>query len=201
MDDTILIVGSGEEVDLTLVQSFDNIACADGGYDAIKGIAKPLFIIGDFDSIKDKPKGIELIEYPEDKDMTDTELAVIEALDREYGNIYMTGINGSRPDHFYGSMELLYKYRKHNLVLFTKMHSIFLMHPDTEYKFDDMKGSEISLFAYSSKAEGFDCRGLKYRLNDIILKKGSTLGVSNVISASKAKIRFEKGYVLCFVQS
>lgn len=202
MDDAILIVGGGEETDLTLIKSFENVACADSGYDTVKDFTHPLFIIGDFDSIKSKPAdNIELIKYPVEKDMTDTELAIIEAIHRGYENIYITGIKGSRPDHFHAVTELLYKYRKKNIVLFTKRHSIFLMHKETDYKFDDMKGSELSLFAYSPSASQFTTQGLKYSLEGISLKRGCPVGVSNRISAKKALVNFRKGYVLCFVQS
>jgi len=57
--------------------------------------------IGDFDSLKDKNilKGLKYLEYPKDKDYSDTDLAVIKALSLNYDEIILTNMLGGRTDH------------------------------------------------------------------------------------------------------
>lgn len=66
--------------------SFDYIIAADSGLEIINDLdLTPNYIIGDFDSLKNKAllkkyKHIETKHFPEDKDFTDTELAMQKAL-------------------------------------------------------------------------------------------------------------------------
>ena len=197
----ILIVGSGENIiSKAKIKSFSHIICADGGYRHVKKIREDCLVIGDMDSIgNDKPKNTIL--FPREKDYTDTELCIKWAIDNTYDNIYITGIYGSRPDHFLASVFLLEKYRKYNLMLLTDRHDIFIIKPFIEYTFSHMTGKEFSLFSLRQKTHLIESHGMKYRLDDIILKRNDTLGVSNRINNADAYLYYEKGLLLCCLEN
>ncbi|MBR2432244.1 MAG: thiamine diphosphokinase, partial [Clostridia bacterium] len=76
---TCYIVGAGEFYGEFTPDSDDLVIAADGGYDSLlnRGI-RPDVLIGDLDSIKEMPNGIELIRHPVKKDETDMHLAYLE---------------------------------------------------------------------------------------------------------------------------
>lgn len=70
---------------------------------------------GDFDSIDKsdyiglKAAGVEMIGYPAEKDMTDSELAVEIAINRGCSRVILLGAIGSRLDHSISNLFLLKK--------------------------------------------------------------------------------------------
>jgi len=50
---------------------------------------------------------VEILKFPAEKDMTDTELAVNTAIDRGYKNIVIIGGTGTRLDHTLSNIFLL----------------------------------------------------------------------------------------------
>ena len=75
------------------------VICADGGYILAKKMGiEPDVIIGDFDTYKSRlPENCEIIRHPEEKDDTDTMLAVKLALNRGFKHIVICGAIGGRP--------------------------------------------------------------------------------------------------------
>lgn len=201
VNEAVLIVGSGEDLpEKSIIKSFSCIVCADGGYDRVKGIVKPIAVIGDMDSIASKiEKGVEVVVSNRQKDETDTELALKWCIDRGYEDIYITGTHGTRPDHFYASIVLLMKYKEHSLHILTDSYDIFIMEEGREYDFSGMKGTEVSLFSVSTKTSGIVSDGFRYEYRNISLSPDNPLGVSNEIIKKNASISFKKGNLLCFV--
>lgn len=117
----IFIFTGGESPDPDAARDFfkhftkpDCIIAADSGLDSYKkyfsnGLVerKPDYLIGDFDSISDRtllddfPDAKREI-HPHDKDWTDSELALMKAvqLKSPVGRVVLIGGNGGRPDHF-----------------------------------------------------------------------------------------------------
>ncbi len=90
--------------------------CADGGYLLAKRMnVVPDVIIGDFDTFSEEelPDNCEIIKHPEDKDDTDTMLAVKLALNRGYKNIVICGAIGGRLDHTFANIQTLRYIMKH----------------------------------------------------------------------------------------
>ncbi len=62
-------------------------------------------MLGDFDSILKEDyenyckAGVEILKYPEEKDATDTEIAIDEGIKRGCRQIILIGVTGSRLDH------------------------------------------------------------------------------------------------------
>lgn len=197
----ILIVGNGENIiSRAKIQSFSHIICADGGYRHVKHIKKDCLVIGDMDSIgSETPKN--LLVFPREKDYTDTELCIQWAIDNGYENVYITGVYGNRPDHFLTAVFLLEKYRKHNIMLLTGAHDIFIIKPFIEYTFSHMTGKGVSFFSLRPVTKIIESDGMKYSLNGITLRQKDPMGVSNRISSADAYLYYEKGLLLCCLEN
>jgi len=95
----------------------DAVICADGGLRHVRplGVA-PDLITGDFDSVcgalldEYRDGGVPIERLPVEKDFTDTETAVERAVGRGCGAVLILGALGSRADHVYANLQLLFKY-------------------------------------------------------------------------------------------
>ncbi len=179
------------------------IICCDGAARHLaKTKIKPDIVLGDMDSLEPfflesfKKKGIKTIEYPVQKNFTDTELALDYALKLNPKKIYIWGALGGRIDHILGNVFLLVKGKKAN----TETHLIdeyaqtFLS--QEEVIFNDAVGCTVSLLALTPKVDGITLSGFAYPLNNETLLMGETRGLSNYIKESTAKVRFTSGELL-----
>jgi len=160
----------------------------DSGADHINFMGlRPNLIIGDFDSISKSTENdfskVEKLVYPSDKDMTDGELALREAIKRGYKEIVFFGSMGGRIDHLLQNILLLeladslgacatIEYDKGTLELLTKNK--------LEVVFKVAKGNTVSLIPVSDVVEGVSTDGLKFSLKNAKIERGSSLGISNV---------------------
>ncbi len=198
-----MIIGAGERIcPLDTIKAFSDVICADGGYKHIKNIIKPTLIIGDFDSlsIKNVPKYIHVKSYPKKKDETDIELAIIHSIDEGFDSLYVTGVTGSRDDHFITALSLLEKYKKTEIHILTEEYDIFIMNKMRKYSFVNMKNSQVSFLSVTEKTAHIVSNGLEYEYNGNSLSRNNPIGVSNRIVKNNAELKFEKGLVLCFLK-
>ncbi len=198
MNKNIIIVSNGRFGDASFFKKkFSEMAdrliiCCDGAaQNLIKTKIKPDIVLGDMDSLEPfllsnfKKEEIKIIEYPAQKDFTDTELALDYALKLNPEKIYILG-----------NVFLLLKGKKAN----TETHLIdeyaetFL--PQEEVFFNDAVGCTVSLLSVSPKVEGITLHGFAYPLNNETLRMGETRGLSNYIKESPAKINFASGDLL-----
>ena len=149
--------------------------------------------VGDFDSVTKEEK--ELIAkyaeavalYPEEKDKTDTELAVDMALSYNPEKIIIYGGIGARIDHTYANMLLL---KKGNIVQIDESHKVYVLHPgkysiENHYKY-------ISFFALED-VKKIALTGFNYPLEKELLNTFDPLCISNQGSGT---VSFEKGLLL-----
>jgi len=209
MNKNIIVVSNGRFGDASFFKKkFSEMAdrliiCCDGAaQNLIKTKIKPDIVLGDMDSLEPfllsnfKKEEIKIIEYPAQKDFTDTELALDYALKLNPEKIYIWGAFGGRIDHILGNVFLLLKGKKAN----TETHLIdeyaetFL--PQEEVFFNDAVGCTVSLLSVSPKVEGITLHGFAYPLNNETLRMGETRGLSNYIKESPAKINFVSGDLL-----
>ena len=89
------IVGAGPIEDLHLKPSEkDFVIAADAGYLQMAGLSVvPDLVVGDFDSMGQKPNHPNVVVYPKEKDATDTLLAIDEAAPR-YRKYDLGGLGG-----------------------------------------------------------------------------------------------------------
>lgn len=153
--------------------------------------------VGDFDST-----GTELAAaythvgrhtYPPEKDMTDGEIAIREAINRGATELVLVGGMGGKADHTLGHFGLA-------LSLANRGFQTILSSGDEEahpvipgkLAIDLPPGTPVSLVPFSD-LEGFSLQGVKWPLDDRRVPLGSSLTLSNV-STGPVHITLERGY-------
>ena len=192
------IVGAGDFYGQITPQSEDIIIAADGGYDSlISHGARPDLLIGDFDSLKSVPAGIEIIRFPERKDYTDSFLAYKEGVKRGFTEFRLYGCTGGREDHTYANYSLLLYARKagHKAVIYGNGGISFVI-SNEEVRLTGNKDEYISVFAISSQAKGVNITGAKYVAKDAVLTPDFPLGVSNAFENTPVNISVKQGELL-----
>ncbi len=175
------------------------VICADGGYVLAKKMnIEPDVIIGDFDTYKSVlPENCEVIKYSEEKDDTDTMLAVKLALDRGYKNIVICGAIGGRLDHTFANIQTLRYIMKHggNGELAGDGSFATMQGPGVKV-YSRMSGYYFSLFSYTPECKGITATGFKYPLKNGVLKNSFPLGISNKVVGKSGVISLEEGILL-----
>lgn len=192
-----------ENYDFIEIPKESFVICADAGYrHTINMGITPDCIVGDFDTFKGSlPENCEIFRFPPEKDDTDTMLAVKYAVSNGFKNIRIYGATGGRFDHTFANLQTL-EYILENgaegMIIDEK--NIILMQSSGK-RFYNRRNGYFSVFAISDKAEGVNISGCKYCLENGCLERSFPLGVSNVITESRAEISVEKGILLiCFSQ-
>jgi thiamine pyrophosphokinase len=201
------------------------VVAADGG----ARLAAPLGLrvdrwVGDGDSLGRveieafRVAGVPITLAPTDKDESDTELAVLEAIDAGATDLTILGaLGGRRLDHALANVALL---GHPSLVgrsarLLDATTRITLLTGTTaesgrasatgsstrpaaaaQHRFDGRAGDLVSLFPYSGTVEGVTTQGLRYPLRDEPLHLGPARGLSNVRLATSATISVRRGRLL-----
>lgn len=205
----IMIISGGCSVDpeffssqISKAKSFLIIAC-DGGLRHLQHSSiKPDVIIGDMDSVDPAQlanynvEGIRIIQYPADKDFTDTEMALDYALNLKPKKILIWCALGGRIDHALANILLLLKGQEKGVdtFLIDEYCEIFLMNRETCFIND--AGKTVSLLALTSEVTGITLSGFLYPLENGNLKMGESRGISNIIKGTHAGIRIKNGKLL-----
>ena len=181
------------------------VIAADGGmrHAGALGLVPEVWL-GDFDSapesVPTKLKDVPRIAYPEDKDATDGEIAVDEALKRGADEFVMVGaFGGDRADH-----ALLHKTMAISLA--TRGFAVMLSDGKQEgrpilpgnHRFDLSASTLFSLIGFSDLT-GLSISGVKWPLMAVDVPLGSSLTLSNVVTDGLA-IELEQGVALMIAQ-
>ena len=175
------------------------VICADGGYlHAEKlGIIPDLWL-GDGDSLKNKSmKAKAVLTFPEKKDYTDTDLAVMEALKQGAEEILIFGALGGRIDHEFSHFCLLKKILDSGAKgkLINEKNEITMENKNFEVLPDGKK--YISFFPFGGNVEGFSVKGLCYEAENMTLECDKVQASSNSFEDDKkGYVSFSSGYVL-----
>jgi len=202
-----VIVSGGHLGDWALehIRPDDFVIGADSGADFLmqKGLRIDL-AIGDFDSV---PAGrLQTIlaaagEWqtvdPVDKDWTDTELALREAIRRGFRRLLLLGGLGTRFDHSLANVQLLHQALIHQCeaILVDEHNEIRLcagacrLQADARYPY-------VSLLPLTPRVVGINLTGFRYPLTDAELVMGQSLGISNVLEAEFGEILVREGMLL-----
>jgi thiamine pyrophosphokinase len=204
---TAVIVCSGSISDYTYYGKYfdmsEYIICVDGGAAHLRKFGiKPDVLLGDFDSINKadyeyfKDNGVEILQFPSEKDMTDTELAVALAISKGYKTLVFIGALGTRYDHSISNIFTLRQLldKGINGVIVNEKNEITLIRDNI--KIDKEEGFKVSLLPLSETVEGVTTKGLYYPLLDAVLEMGSAWGVSNEFTSDVAEISISKGLLL-----
>ncbi len=178
----------------------DYIICADGGLEHARILGlKPDLIVGDMDSYHGDTTGFncELLCFPQEKDKTDTELALEYSASLSPYEVIIIGGIGKRFDHSLGNIYLLIKSLNMGLrvTLLDSYQQIYLISRDLYIK-SNITGETISLIPLTYEVTGIVTEGLRYPLNDECLYIGETRGISNKIISLPVFIRINSGLLL-----
>ncbi len=182
------------------------IISVDGGIRHLEKIGiMPDLMIGDFDSINPetleryKALGINIKEFPRDKDYTDTELALFEASHISSSAILL-GAFGNRADHTFANVYLLYEARELgiDMEIVDKYHTIFLVNEGEKRKIPGDIGDIVSIIPILPSSS-ITTYGLKYPLKEEEINFGHARGMSNIKIDEDAWVFLKKGTLLIFV--
>ena len=188
-----VIIGNGDIKNYgyikSLIKADDYIICADGGLRHLGELGINADIaMGDFDSGQ-AVKGIKVITYPVDKDLTDGEIAVNYAIGNGYSEILMIAMTGSRLDHTLTNMMLLTKSDK--MCLIDDENEVYIIRD--ELKITDRMGKTLSIIPVNGNLTSVHSEGLKYELNGETLFFATSKGNSNIITDNLCRIRIKEG--------
>ncbi|MBC2696039.1 MAG: thiamine diphosphokinase [Desulfobacteraceae bacterium] len=184
----------------------DLIIAADGGMTHCRALdIKPSVVVGDLDSLDPdylkslQTSGTEIISYPINKDQTDLEIALRKAIDLGSDEILLLGALGARWDMTIANLLLsaLPEFSKVTIRLIDGHQEIILLKGRSELTFKGKKGDMLSLIPLGQEAYGVTLRGLKYPLENDVLRFGATRGISNVLIDDSATVYLKKGLLLC----
>jgi thiamine pyrophosphokinase len=165
----------------------------DGGYSFFRrtGLV-PDVLIGDFDSLKRAPKRLsartEVLEFPKDKDETDSQLALEYCLERGAGMVDIVVPSVGEPDHFLGDfmlLDLAARMRpKVNARLVNFRYQVVLLE-DSGIEFEGCPGHLVSVIPFAVPIE-LTCRGTEFDVPRAKIGPGEGRAMRNRIAAAKA---------------
>jgi thiamine pyrophosphokinase len=212
--DYVWVLASGPAVDIDIALRYaapaDVVIAADGGTVLANRLGiTPSLIIGDLDSTpaelvnKCTDLGTEVRRYDHDtKWETDTELALLAALDYSPKSIFLLGGIGGRLDHSLANVLLLThpQFVSLDLHILDGSNELFLAKPKKWNKIKGDTNDIVSLLPIGASANAVTTRGLQWPLNGETLVAGKARGVSNRISdPATAAVRYDAGLLLVAV--
>ena len=211
MIDKILIVAGGScdrEQLLEQAEAADYIIGADrGSMTLLEAGIRPDLITGDFDSLDDmereelfkKAEGaFEVIRLIPEKDDTDTEHALMIALEKKPAGIVMMGVTGTRLDQTLSSIELLKLAVDEGVeaCVLDRCNRIRVFNGNAVIKQDERFGDYISILPYAEPVD-ISIKGLKYEAEGLHIEKGRSRTVSNELLTGDGFIECS-GYFIVF---
>ena len=193
------IVGAGENYGLDFQKNDgDYVIAADGGlvYLHERGIMADL-LIGDFDSLGEKPYYANIIPLEGEKDDTDMLAAVREGMARGYDFFYIYCGTGGRFEHTLANIQTLgFLAQSGKRGFLIEQNSIITVISDGSICFDSSYAGYVSVFSYSETATGVSIKGLKYELENHVLTNIFPVGTSNEFIGATSTISVTGGALL-----
>ena len=182
------------------------VVAADGG----ARLADPLALridqwVGDGDSLgRDeldelRAAGVPIELVAADKDESDTELAMLAAVDRGATDVtILGGLGGPRLDHALANVALLGhpKLQGKTARILGDRSRVTLLSGPASIELKGRIGDLVSLLPLGSDANGVTTHGLRFPLRDEQLKAGPARGLSNVRLTQVARVTLTGGRLL-----
>ena len=184
------------------------VIAADSGLDvAVAAGLRPTALVGDLDSLSAAGRmwayahEIPIDEHPTDKDLTDTELALVGAAIHAVGGptdlllLGGTGDDLDRLDHLLGTLQAL---GRASLSIFDSITAVLgaaelrVVHDGRTAALDLEAGRTFSLLALHGPCSGIHLSGARWPLDDATLTGGEARGLSNV-SDGNTSVRVTEG--------
>jgi thiamine pyrophosphokinase len=185
----------------------DLVVAADGGARHATALGLRLDRwVGDGDSIDPGDlnalavTGVRIDRVAREKDASDTELALLAALDAGADDVtILGGLGGVRVDHALTNVALLEHpaLRGRSARLYDERAArISLLSGPGEVELDGRVEDLVTLVPVGGPAVGVTTRDLRYPLRDETLEPGSSRGLSNVRTAARAGLSLRSGRLL-----
>jgi len=163
----------------------------------------PAIVVGDLDSLDEANRqtleagGTEFITHPPDKNQTDLELALLNALARGATEITVLGAIGGRLDMTIANVQLLAlpDLSGVRVELWHGNQTASLIRPPGG-PIEGGTGDGISLIPLGGDVQDITTQDLQYPLKNEDLSLGPARGVSNIISGSDPQVEFGTGNLL-----
>lgn len=183
----------------------DLVIAVDGGlsYCSVLNV-EPDFIIGDFDSVSEKEsEAIALLEQeipgrilrlPKEKDDTDTLAAIREGLKRGYRDFRIYAGTGGRFDHTLANLQcLIYLKQQGACGYLVDGTGMMLVIQNEAVHFQKNLEGTLSLFSMVEECRGVTIEGMKYNIQDAVVRNDFPVGISNEFIGEEAGISVEDG--------
>jgi thiamine pyrophosphokinase len=202
---TVVVVAGGgaPEAPLPGLPAGATVIAADGGVDRAYALGLHVGVaIGDFDSVtaeglaRAEAEGARIERHPAAKDATDLELALDAAIALGPARILVVGSGGGRLDHLLGSVALLADERYAGTQVDALLGHSTVSVVRGSRTLAGAEGDLVSLIPVHGAAEGVTTEGLAYPLRGETLPAGTSRGISNVLSAPRARVTLERGCLL-----
>lgn len=186
-----------------LVRASDAILCADGGTrHALDLGLLPDMILGDLDSMQQKDRkliedaGVTVQAHSRDKNETDLELALLEALRRKPSSIVIVGALGKRLDHTLGNIAMLADpaLAGVDVRLDDGLEEVYFCRREAEIA--GSVGDIVSLLPWGADVTGVRTEGLQWPLSGETLLAEKTRGISNEMLGKDARVSIATGLLL-----
>lgn len=182
----IVLAGNVTKQDFETAGTWDLAVAVDAGMAHFLSFGfKPDILLGDFDSIEKpalefaKINNIEIVTHPARKDKSDGELALEYVSQNGFTRAILLGINGGqRPDHIAFNLALFHLEQSLGLEIKAISQGFEIFSVNGFKKIESKPGMNVSVMAFENDVH-VKLSGLDYPL-DGLLRRGSTLGLSNV---------------------
>ena len=213
MPSAVIVTGGNLEMNSriqSIIAKADYIVAADSGVEhCLQHKITPDLVVGDFDSIKSKSMVLaknlnwNIETFPEEKDKTDGELALLKTLEQKAHEIWVIGgiLGKDRFDLGIGNLFLLTSevLKDTKISMTDGNHEVYIVRSKQSIEVTGTSKDTLSMVSIEPETYGITSWGLKYDLLGITLTRGSTRGMSNTFSWKKVEISISKGLLLIMV--
>lgn len=176
----------------------DFIICADGGRALAERLGlHPDWYVGDNDS-GGRSEGLPATLLPSEKDVSDMEMAVDQALQLGYRELLLLGCTGGRGDHHLANLGLLEQIdqRGGHGILLDASNEIRFLGPGSHQIENQPAYHYLGLIPLDAVVTGVTLTGVRYPLDQFTLHRGSTRSVSNeILPGTIAGVTIRAGHV------
>lgn len=165
----------------------------------------PDYFLGDFDSLGsvllkliEEDYSERVIRFPAMKNETDSELALQFALKFVPKRIILYGATGTRIDHIWANVNILLQAEQEGIkaIICDSHNRVQLLLPKQILKLIRDEYHFLSLLSFTEEVKGLRGTGLKYSLENVTLRLGSTRGLSNELTEDQATVTIDEGILL-----
>ena len=190
------VIGAGDFTGFSRKpQTGDFMIAADGGYTYLqqRGIEADL-VLGDFDSISERPRHKNVIELPTEKDDTDMLYALRVGLKKGYQIFHLYGGMGGRFEHTLANLQSFAFLADKGARGYLFGHQdVTTVIKNAKIEFTADAEGFFSMFSFSERCTGVFIKGLKYELADAQICNSFPIGVSNEFTGKDSEIAVKEG--------